>query len=284
MNENILGKNIKQMRIMHGETLEEFETVIHASKSTVQGYESGRRVPDIATIKIIAEYYGKTVDELINNKLYEYAEFDPTKTVNMDEMIDVFLHILPVVETDEACKNESFLKGITEIRNMMNSFRQCTEVKGLIISEIVDYFISAVEDNIIEAAANIIWCVFFIWTQQYTDLEKMRKLQTRINNGEIDLKELRYEYQKDAKKTLSKKKDFICEIDDLLIELISELKLTEQWSQLGDYYLALRYVLGLIDTEYSDEMNQVIGIQMLLAFAQVGNRYALDFLEKSISM
>lgn len=243
MDENILGKNIKHMRTLHGETLDELGNVIRASKSTVQGYEKGRRIPDIATIKIIAEYYGKTVDEMINNKLYEYAEFDSTKTVNMDEMIDAFLHILPVIETDEACKNESFLKGVTEIKNMIDAFRHGIEVQGLIISEIVDYFISAVEDNIIEAAANIIWCVFFIWTQQYTDLEKMRKLQTRICNGETDLKELRYEYQKDAKKTSSKKKEFICEIDNLLIELISELKLTEQWSQLGDYYLALRYVL-----------------------------------------
>ena len=284
MDENILGKNIKHMRTLHGETLDELGNVIRASKSTVQGYEKGRRIPDIATIKMIAEYYGKTVDEMINNKLYEYAEFDSTKTVNMDEMIDAFLHILPVIETDEACKNESFLKGVTEIKNMIDAFRHGTEVQGLIISEIVDYFISAVEDNVIEAAANIIWCVFFIWTQQYTDLEKMRKLQTRICNGETDLKELRYEYQKDAKKISAKKKDFICEIDNLLIELISELKLTEQWSQLGDYYLALRYVLGLIDTGYSDEMNQIIGTQMLVAFSQVGNKYSLDFFETSDSM
>ena len=86
------------------------------------------------------------------------------------------------------------------------------------------------------------------------------------------------------KKMPSKKKEFICEIDNLLIELISELKLTEQWSQLGDYYLALRYVLGLIDTGYSDEMNQIIGTQMLIAFSQVGNKYSLDFFETSDSM
>ena len=196
----------------------------------------------------------------------------------------MLFYILPVIETDEACKNESFLKGVTEIKNMIDAFRHGIEVQGLIISKIVDYFISAVEDNIIEAAANIIWCVFFIWTQQYTDLEKMRKLQTRICNGKTDLKELRYEYQKDAKKTSSKKKEFICEIDNLLIELISELKLNEQWSQLGDYYLALRYVLGLIDTGYSDEMNQIIGTQMLIAFSQVENKYSLDFFETSDSM
>ena len=103
-------------------------------------------------------------------------------------------------------------------------------------------------------------------------------------HGKTDLKELRYEYQKDAKKTSSKKKEFICEIDNLLIELISELKLNEQWSQLGDYYLALRYVLGLIDTGYSDEMNQIIGTQMLIAFSQVENKYSLDFFETSDSM
>lgn len=34
---------------------------------------------------------------------------------------------------------------------------------------------------------------------------------------------------------------------------------------------------GLIDTDYSDEMNQAVGIQMMLAFLQIGNKYALDF-------
>lgn len=92
---------------------------------------------------------------------------------------------------------------------MIDAFRHGKEIQGLIISEIVDYFISAVEDNIIEAAANIIWCVFFIWTQQYTDLEKMRKLQTRICNGETDLKELRYEYQKDAKRRHQKERIYL---------------------------------------------------------------------------
>lgn len=73
-------------------------------------------------------------------------------------------------------------------------------------------------------------------------------------------------------------------MDNLLIELISELKLTEQLSQLGDYYLALRYVLGLIDTGYSDEMNQIIGTQMLITFSQIGNKYSLGFLEISDCM
>lgn len=65
MDENILGKNIKYLRTMNGETLEELGNVIRASKKTIQGYESGRRMPDIATIEKIAHYYGKMVDELV---------------------------------------------------------------------------------------------------------------------------------------------------------------------------------------------------------------------------
>ena len=40
----------------------------------------------------------------------------------------------------------------------------------------------------------------------------------------------------------------------------------------------------LFDTGYSDEMNQIIGTQMLIAFSQVGNKYSLDFFETSDSM
>lgn len=113
--------------------------------------------------------------------------------------MDTLLHILPVIETDEACRNKSFLKGVTEIRNMISSFRNGIEVQGVIISEIIDCFIIAIGDDIIEAVGNMIWCIFFLWTQQYTDLDKIKKLQVRINKGESDWKEFKYEYQKDVK-------------------------------------------------------------------------------------
>lgn len=282
MGDNILGKNIKYMRTLRGETLEELGNVIHASNTTVQGYESGRRMPDIATTALISQHYGKTVDEMVHNKLYELEQFDSSEIVNVDEMLNIFLHILPIVETEEACKNEFFLNGITNLKNMLKTFRNNVEIDGLIISETIDLFDKAAEANIIEAVANILWCIFFIWTQQYTDLERFKKIQTRLYNKEVDWKELQYESQKDAKKSAKKKQAFIHDFDKLIFDLIHELKTTKRWSQLGDYYLALRYMYGLIDTDYSDEMNQAVGIQMMLAFLQLGNKYALDFFTANI--
>lgn len=51
-----------------------------------------------------------------------------------------------------------------------------------------------------------------------------------------------------------------------------DMKEKEDWAALGDYYLALRYVAGMVETDFSDAMNLDIGSQMMLAFASLGNR------------
>lgn len=281
MDENIIGKNIKHLRMMRGETMDELGSVLHVTKSTVEGYESGRRLPDAKKLEVIAKYYGKTVDEMMHNKIYEIDGVDSTKIVEMKELLNVFLRIFPLIETEKAYENEAFSKGMKEIREMLNLIYNGEEVDGNIISEICECFEDAIEAEVIECVANMIWCIFFLWTQQYADIDKMRKIQHRIVNKQVDWKELIYENQKNNKAVSDQRKRFIVDFDESLFGLISILKETEQWSQLGDYYLALRYVFGIVDTEYSEEMNQLIGLQMLLAFVQIGNKYALDFFKSS---
>lgn len=48
--DNQLGKNIKHLREMYGETLHELGEVIHFERSTVKGYENGSRKPDPHTL------------------------------------------------------------------------------------------------------------------------------------------------------------------------------------------------------------------------------------------
>lgn len=281
MDENIIGKNIKHLRMMRGETMDELGSVLHVTKSTVEGYESGRRLPDAKKLEVIAKYYGKTVDEMMHNKIYEIAGVDSTKIVEMKELLNVFLRIIPLIETEKAYENEAFSKGMKQIREMLNLIYNGEEVDGNIISEICECFEDAIEAEVIEGVANMIWCIFFLWTQQYAEIDKMRKIQDRIVNKQVDWKELIYENQKNNKAVSDQRKRFIVDFEESLFGLISILKETEQWSQLGDYYLALRYVFGIVDTEYSEEMNQLIGLQMLLAFVQIGNKYALDFFKSS---
>ena len=60
--------------------------------------------------------------------------------------------------------------------------------------------------------------------------------------------------------------------------LISELKSELEWADLGDYYLAMKYVNNMVYTGFSPEMNVAIGMQMMLALVDIGNEYAHKFL------
>ena len=279
MDENTLGKNIQYMRKTYGEKLEELGLIVNMTKSAVNDYESGRRKPNPETLEMIAKHYGKTVDEMLNIKLYEVERFDSKELIDLDNIFEKFTLILPLAESRDAYENDSFLKGMTAVKEMLNAIRKGEGVKGIVISDAMEYFIEALEVDVYEAGANVLWCIFFLWLQQYSDLEVILKFQSRLKSKQVDWKELIYETQKNEKKVSKKKQAFIEYFNELLCELIRMLKEMEQWAQLGDYYLALRYVLGMVDTGYSKEMNRVTGMQMMTAFAQLGNRYALDYLE-----
>ena len=214
MDDNLLGRNIKHLRIIHGETLDVLGNTIGFAKSTIKGYESGVRKPDPETLKAIAEHYGKTIDELLHTDLtgLEKISFNldsPKKVVALQEAI------LPLFTHEEYMGDEHFKQGIEYCQRILSAFSKGDTLRG-------------------------------------------------------SIKE--------------KKAGFISDFDELFNELIKALKSDEEWSDLADYYLALRYVVGMIDTGYSVEMNLAIGIQMMLSFARCDNKYARSFLKSCNSV
>ena len=49
------------------------------------------------------------------------------------------------------------------------------------------------------------------------------------------------------------------------------------------YYIALKYVFAMVDSDLSPEMNSAVGMQMMLTFAKMGNPYAINFLKTCFS-
>jgi len=39
----------------------------------------------------------------------------------------------------------------------------------------------------------------------------------------------------------------------------------------------LRYVIGMVANDYSDDLNKTIGMEMLLSFAELGNKYVISY-------
>lgn len=283
MDDNLLGRNIKHLRIIHGETLDVLGNTIGFAKSTIKGYESGVRKPDPETLKAIAEHYGKTIDELLHTDLtgLEKISFNldsPKKVVALQEAM------LPLFTHEEYMCDEHFKQGIEYCQHILSAFSKGDTLRGSIIVDVFQEFMVALKQiEKPEVVANIIWSIF-IWWSQIIDINQAFAMQNKLLSKKLTYMEMKRAKHNEPVEVKEKKAGFISDFDELLNELIKALKSDEEWSDLADYYLALRYVVGMIDTGYSVEMNMAIGIQMMLSFARCDNKYARSFLKSCSSV
>lgn len=275
---NLLGKNIQHLREIHGDTLDELGAAIGFAKSTIKGYENGSRKPDPDTLKAIANYYGKTVDELMYTDLTSLEKIN-VQQLSLSSAIETFKKIMPLVSSEEAMNNASFKKGYNLCQRILNAFASGEVLRGTIITDVTELFLQSIEETEApEAVANFVWIIFVWWSQTF-DVTEMLALQNKLLSKRIDMLELSRAIKKVSPEVESKRQGFISNMDELLWKSIKALKSDEKWSDLGDYYLALRYTNGLVDTDLSAEMNVTMGIQLMIAYAQLDNKYAKLFIK-----
>lgn len=65
MEKNIIGKNIKLLRLSFGLTQGELAEKLCGKKSLVSNYENGYSVPDIFMLIRLADIFDVTLDELV---------------------------------------------------------------------------------------------------------------------------------------------------------------------------------------------------------------------------
>lgn len=273
MDANQLGKNIKHLREMHTETLENLGAIIHCAKSTVKGYENGSRKPDLQTLQTIASHYNKPVDELLHADLTKLG-VDLNSVSGIVELLNV---MLPLYCSDSAMKNDSFKKGYELSQRLLDGFANAEILPGNMINRIFEKYLNAAyESEEPEAFANIMWSIFVWWTQIY-DTDQMLSLHNKQLSKKLTFKD--YMKFRDTKSTEIKKKrkSFIADFEVIITEVLKLLKAEIEWSDLADYYLALRYIVGMVDTDLSNEMNSSVGMQMMLSFMTLGNDLAFKF-------
>ncbi|HHX60380.1 MAG TPA: helix-turn-helix transcriptional regulator [Epulopiscium sp.] len=274
---NLLGSNIQRLREIHGDTLENLGDAIGFAKSTIKGYENGSRKPDPDTLKTIANYYGKTVDELMHTDMTSLDKID-VQQISLSSTVETFKKIMPLFSSEEAMNNASFKKGYNLSQRILSAFASGETLRGTIIKEVTALFAQSTnETEAPEAIANLVWSIF-VWWSQIFDAKEMLALQNKLLSKRIDMIELSREIKNLSPEVESRRQGFISDIDELLCESIKSLKSNKNWSDLGDYYLALRYTNGLVDTALSAEMNVTMGIQLMIAYAQLDNKYAKMFL------
>lgn len=280
--DNQLGKNIQHLRDMYGETLVELGKIIYVERSTVKGYENGSRKPDLETLKSIAKHYGKTVDELLHTDLTELGEVK-MEVNSIKDMVNLFLKLLPLYSSEDARRNQKFNKGYKFCQQIMDGFLRGEMLRGTIITDAYQAFTEVFEEiECPEVAANLMWTIFVWWTQ-IIDVKQMMSLQSKLLSNKFDIKDIMKIKENESDELKEKKQVFVSDFDEITTEILKGLKSNSKWSDLADYYIALKYVWAMVDSDLSPEMNSAVGMQMMMTFAKIGNPHALNFLKISFS-
>lgn len=61
--------------------------------------------------------------------------------------------------------------------------------------------------------------------------------------------------------------------------MIRVLKEDSAWSEVGDYYLALRFFIGLVDNDSDINVLREMGLELMVSYCAMGNEYAYRLLQ-----
>lgn len=83
-----------------------------------------------------------------------------------------------------------------------------------------------------------------------------------------------------SKEWLQQSEEFLAEYELPIVLNIYRLKHSAEYSDLGDFYMALRYIFGMVRNGNSPELNSTIGYEMMSEFSMLNNIYADKFSSK----
>ena len=288
MSKDQLAKNIKSLRTAYGETQFELAMSIGIeSPNAITNYEKGARSPKPEIRKKIASHFRVTEDELLHTD-FSNLRFSPNAFNDKEKMVEMALLTFPVLSSKDALKNNSFHKAYDAHMRAIESMKAGKEYSETDVNICFDlYFDAAEKDDIPEASANLLW-----WLLIYEIGMKnpwMLKIAEALNNSsDKSSKLLKSYYLRDMSEDATDsdateiEQSEMDDFDEVIKEILKELKQDRRLSSLADYYLVLRYRLGCINNELTEDMNRVIGGEMMLAFAELGNIYAKRFILKCI--
>ena len=89
MEDNKIGKKIKNIRIVERLSQEEFAEILLVSRQTVSAWETGKTVPDSYNIKRICEEFNINADDLIETEKSEEPANKVSNAVNKSDKIRI---------------------------------------------------------------------------------------------------------------------------------------------------------------------------------------------------
>lgn len=280
------SSNIKYLRTSNKESRKKLAEALNLSPSAISNYEYGSREPGIQLLLAIASHYGITVDQLtsVDLSFFENTDHDASYSPTVKDIFEIWDCMIPLISSDFALSNESFRKAIETCKKVKTQMTKGEIVIGSLLDYCIENFIDAYDKfGIVEAVADYIWIIILSWSCIIDEKEAVKLNSYLMSNPKKEINQIDF-LSLLSEETKGKRRLYLNEVEENLIECIKILVNDEKYHDLGQYYLGLRYCIGMIDTGLTLEMNSQIGVQMLLSQVQVGNKYALKYLKKCFGL
>ena len=275
---SVLGSNIRILRRSFGETQEQLGAVIGYEKNTVSQYESGNRLPDYETIRSIAEHYMITVDDLISMDLgSEYHRREDAAQLVRGSAESAF----PAVTTEEALRNERFRRAYGRHLALLKDYDN-DDVEDC-LDDCADAYMELLDDPAAKdaSAANLLSLLLLMQFEAFSVYAVFESEQPpapvdvdlfALSRDLDDPEELRSDMMREADRIRSELND--PEVVQHVQYLITTLKRSTGFSDLGDYYLTLSRIFDLRDGGRSTAFRIKEAMGTMRSLAECGNRYA----------
>ena len=283
----MIGENIRALRKRYNETQKELAEKLNLTEQAVSHYEKGKREPDIQTIELIANHYMITPEQLIFSDFREIEDID--LSANLNQLMKLSEVLLPTFISETAIQDKSFKIGYEYLCRINNLSKKGKWVPQSLMDVCERSFIQSWNDSqTIESVANLL-NLLFLRLYMYADKNEIAVGEAVFSGGKLDKSVIKKYYLRNEKYEPDKRKMKYVEKKYELVMMCIQILKERNWGELGDYYLAIRYNFGMIDTTifetgFNQDMNRQFWVLLLCDLCQIGNKYALDCLNAIFSL
>lgn len=277
-NPELVRNNMKYMRELYGVSQKEVAEVLKVTQQCVSQYENGQRQLNYEFVQLLANYFRIPVEIFVKEDLSKVMMLN--SSVDLDFIKDLFEIMFPIFSCEAALEDEDFKKGFKMLQNIIKASKNMKPISYEYIYSCINSFIKSYsKKQILEPVANAIGLTVIVLAPAY-DKEKLNIANAILKEKAINKKIikdyiLRKEYTKDFLK-----EEFVEGNSEFILEGIRILKTSSEWADLGDYYLAVSYIMGVIDNEYDNDMNNLIGEEFMSTLVTLENKYAVTYWNK----
>ena len=279
------GKNIRKIRMLHGQGQQDLADRLNVERTTVTKWETGKgNGISESNLKSIASYYMTSTGEMLHVDLPQIESVDADKNA-MFTRIEAYF---PFVSSKRALKNHTFKKTIRSHKELYDGIRK-GNLSGINeIPRFLSMYEKAYQDSRAsnESAVNhtALFCLYAAVTEISSYILKIRPAafskiyeEKNIDKRNVIPEEILREIEAVATH-LSSNAISIDEERKRLHEYLGAMSRPDSYVHLGLFYLTSAYIYNILDYGISPDDNRTRGISQMFTLHWMGNPYARGFL------